>query len=269
MATPRAPRRKPKTVEEVKQSIHPSAGLADLALGIRGLINKMDTLALSSGAILKLKRVSDVAINRAVFAIEKPTVPQHYIADDDRYEDNPDDPEYKDAMLEWSVRTIEVARRILFYLGTECLSVPEGMFRPEEDGWLTLLHAAGVPTITQPREDTGRLLGARFDVGLEPPPGRWARFKALFTRPPEENSADLPETSAIDTEVAPDDAGARYIEWLELYAMQRPEVDERLLFMTVAEKNLVAEGRVRQALDYFRSLEIRGADQSGAADADD
>ena len=105
-----------------------------------------DRLTLSTGAVLKLKPVPQAVIRRVAAKIERPAVPVVHIEDKDRDEPNPDDPDYKEAVVQWVTDQALAAFKAVLLLGTEIEIVPEGMDRPEDIGWTAVLLHLGIVT---------------------------------------------------------------------------------------------------------------------------
>lgn len=101
-------------------------------------------VTLNNGVVLRIKYVPPFLIQRAATAIPRPEVPQVYLEDKDRTEANPDDPRYHEALQLWEAKTIEIGTNVLLTAGTEIVSVPPGVERPESDEWLSLLSFFGI-----------------------------------------------------------------------------------------------------------------------------
>ncbi len=106
--------------------------------GSKGL---KDTVTLANGVVLAVKPVPPLLIRKAVGKIKRPTVPRA-VLDKGREEDNPGDPEYNAAMDEYAQLTFDAGANVMLAAGTRLLSVPEGIDKPEDDGWLEILAAA-------------------------------------------------------------------------------------------------------------------------------
>ncbi len=97
-----------------------------------------NTVTLSTGVVLELARPSRWLMQEKMRQMmpRKPEVPKVYIEDKEVWEENPNDPAFKEAvetfLTEWN-RASEYAQLIL---GTTIRSVPDGFARPEDDGWI-------------------------------------------------------------------------------------------------------------------------------------
>lgn len=103
-----------------------------------------DRVTLSNGIVLKLRPVPPLAIREIAVRFAPPPVPVVWIADKERDEPNPNDPDYLAAMTRYlQDQTYRVAD-VSMALGTAVESVPEFMERPESDGWIEPLEAVGL-----------------------------------------------------------------------------------------------------------------------------
>ena len=126
-----------------------------------------DSLTLSNGIVLRLKPVPPYLVRQATMNVERPKVPTVFIPDKERDEENPNDPAYIDALLEYTQDTADAANNAVILAGTEIESVPEGLFWPQDDGWLEVLEFLGVEVERESK------LGRYLD---------WMRFYALSTK---------------------------------------------------------------------------------------
>lgn len=111
----------------------------------RAVNGSVGRLQLSNGVVLKLKPVPPFAVRQAAVEIKDPPVPVVYIEDKDRTEANPNDPDYLDALKEAQQQRISAVTSLFFMIGTEAVDVPTDMFRPEDDDWIDMLEAVGLP----------------------------------------------------------------------------------------------------------------------------
>lgn len=101
--------------------------------------------------VLDLLPVPPKVVRAAALRIPMPEMPKVWIEskgenradpNDRGWEENPDSAEYKRAMLQWDIQTSDAGLKVGLILGTKCQSVPEGMYRPEDDGWIEELEGA-------------------------------------------------------------------------------------------------------------------------------
>ena len=103
-----------------------------------------ETVALSQGIVLRLKAIPPELIREAASRVTKPPVPVVWIADKEREEENPHHPDYIEAMAVYERDVSEATSNVAIALGTECESVPEGYYSPDDDGWIADLEDAGI-----------------------------------------------------------------------------------------------------------------------------
>lgn len=98
-------------------------------------------LTLSNGIQLKMRSIPPLLYNTAANSIKAPEVPKVYIKDDERFEDNPNDPDYLQAVTAYTLAQRLVMLNLMFLRGTEIVSIPDGLPRPEDDEWIENLEA--------------------------------------------------------------------------------------------------------------------------------
>lgn len=91
---------------------------------------------LSNGIRIRIKAVPPQAIRDAIAAIPVPEVPTTFVESKGREEENPNDPDYQKAVAATEEAQALASQRVAMVLGTELIDVPEGMQRPEDDGWI-------------------------------------------------------------------------------------------------------------------------------------
>jgi len=106
--------------------------------------NGKDTFTLSSGVVLKAKRISGFLITDVMRQFERPRIPRVYIESIGREEDNPDDPDYLSRVETWERESSLAVLDTMFVAGTELVSVPDGMEGPDGNDWVEMLDASGI-----------------------------------------------------------------------------------------------------------------------------
>lgn len=104
----------------------------------------LDTCTLASGVVLKVKKVSPLLLRRAVQKVTKPVIPVFHDEDRGRDIENPNDPDYLAALAEYESSQGYASLDMMILMGTELISVPEGMDRPEDTDWVELLRVGGI-----------------------------------------------------------------------------------------------------------------------------
>jgi hypothetical protein len=124
------------------------AANAALAVAER-CVKRMDldgpgTVRLRSGIVLRVKPVPLDAMGQAAGHLIRPEPPITHNESKGRDEANPADAGYVRALAEYEEASARSQGNVALLMGTECASVPDGMFPPEDDGWAEVLDAAGV-----------------------------------------------------------------------------------------------------------------------------
>ena len=101
-------------------------------------------VTLTNGIVIQTKPLSQDAIRRVIGKIEKPKIPMVFIESRDREEENPNDPDYLEALQEYNNQVLLRVYKVMLVLGTSCHTVSAGHFKPEDDEWIQLLEVAGV-----------------------------------------------------------------------------------------------------------------------------
>ena len=116
------------------------------------------SVMLENGIELRIKPVSETALRVVVSRIPLPKVPMGDFGKDGEIKEPwPESPKYKAAMIDAMAARNKALAHACRVLGTECTTVPEGYFRPEDDGWIDALRIVGAePTPDQLRTDMDR-----------------------------------------------------------------------------------------------------------------
>src|SRR3972149_7775442 len=105
------------------------------ALSAAKVLSVNNEIALSNGIVLRIKPMPPLLLNDIANSIPEPEMPKIFIEEDNRYEDNPDHPAYikalNDRANEVGIRTINA----IISVGSEVVSIPDGVLRPEDNGW--------------------------------------------------------------------------------------------------------------------------------------
>jgi hypothetical protein len=111
------------------------------------------SIRLTNGIELRIKHVPPMLLRRVQASIKQPPIPTVWIESRQRDEENPDDPEYLAALEGLHTVRLLADQKARLALGTELISIPEGIEGPDGDGWIDGLRAVGV----EPRIDTKAL----------------------------------------------------------------------------------------------------------------
>lgn len=103
-----------------------------------------DTWTSEGGLKLKLYKVISQVVAEAGAKVEIPRPPKSYLKDQERWEENPSDPDYLEALQRAKVRQGIASIQIYLALGTAVISLPEGKGAAETEEWATDLEELGV-----------------------------------------------------------------------------------------------------------------------------
>lgn len=108
------------------------------------------------GLTFKLRKMSRMALVEAQERIKEPKVPQVRIEDEDRWEPNPNSPDYRTALQDFLYERSVIIVSTCLALGTALGNVSQDIEGPDGEVWLEQLAI----------------------TGLVVPPGKWARYVA-------------------------------------------------------------------------------------------
>lgn len=219
----------------------PSNPTADAMSRVISEMRRPEQITLTNLIRIKLRPMPAGAMERAATAIRKPEPPTVPDPDDpEKRMPNPNHPDYLEELARYHLEVIATANRIMIILATECESVPDGYYRPEDDGWVEVLTEAGVPLPT-PCQACGLDRLAHDDAACEQPTYAGVQF-----RNPTE----------------------RYRVWFETYAISN-EMDYSLLLAAVASRMGTVEAHVADAVTFFRRRAAHDANPGDEAAGDD
>ena len=135
---------------------------------------------LSTGVILAVKPVPLFLLRKAISQLTPPRIPRVFLEDKGREEENPDDPEYKDALVQFEQKSFDVAANVLLLLGTELKHCPEPIQPLESEEWSRPLEAL---EIVSPSE-------------LDSPPRRYLAWLSYYVLSDPEDIARVVELVA-------------------------------------------------------------------------
>jgi len=127
---------------------------------------KEDTIVLSSGAVVRAKRVPDnliLALHRQYSAPKPPIVTIEEEGRRPRREENPNDPDYVQAMETYQVEMAGRITDLIHLTGMEIISLPDTIKDFEEDDeWMEELEAVGINVPLG--KSSRRLLWIRYKI---------------------------------------------------------------------------------------------------------
>lgn len=128
---------------------------------------------LTNGIVLQVKSVPPLLIQGVTKEFVTPPPPKVYIEELGKDEENPNDPAYIREVEQLIEQQNTAITDLVLAMGTSCVSVPEGYFRPEEDGWIAAVKFATEITGRAVNIDEGHAVKRYL---------YWLRFYALETQ---------------------------------------------------------------------------------------
>lgn len=104
-----------------------------------------DTITLSSGVVLRGKRANPLVLVQVMAAVPRPEPPLVYMQAMGREVENPDDPNYIERLQSWKMEYADRIVNAMIALGTELVSAPKGVGKPESNEWLEEYALLGLP----------------------------------------------------------------------------------------------------------------------------
>ncbi len=92
-----------------------------------------NTITLSSGVVLELRRVGYFIANAATRRLKRPKPPVQFIEEKGREEENPSHPDYIEALQEYEARQTSIIFDSYLWFGTKLVSKPADMPGPDDD----------------------------------------------------------------------------------------------------------------------------------------
>ena len=103
---------------------------------------KLNTLTLSTGVELRLKPVQSYVYVEFEKRHKRPKPPVVFIEEHGREQENPDDPAYRDKLIDWEREHTMGLLDVALVLGTELISKPESIPDVDSDEWIDGLEIA-------------------------------------------------------------------------------------------------------------------------------
>lgn len=110
-----------------------------------------DTVTLSTSVVLKIKPVPKFFIFDVTARITKPKPPLVFIENKGREEENPDDPDYQEALEKWVINVASAGNDVALLRGSEIESIPERIPGPDSEDWKNEMEVLGLPMIKNAR----------------------------------------------------------------------------------------------------------------------
>lgn len=99
---------------------------------------------LKNGIVLRCRAVPPIYMRTLAERFTPPPVPKVRIerGDDSYYEENPDDPDWQQALKDNGARATKAITQLVLGMGTEVVSVPDGYVMPDNDAWVENVRRA-------------------------------------------------------------------------------------------------------------------------------
>lgn len=111
----------------------------------------LDEILLSSGVRLRLKPVSKHFMYGVTSQFPPPEVPLIHIEGKKRPIENPDDPDYKQAVEDWILLIASASTDVVLLRGTEIIEKPESVIGPDSEEWIDEMEVLGLKHSDNPR----------------------------------------------------------------------------------------------------------------------
>lgn len=131
---------------------------------VSDISTETDVFTCSNGLKLRIKPISRLLVQEAQSRVPMPKVPVIQIEGKSRSEENPADPEYRNAVIEALNKRGEVAMSIALATGVQILEVPSDLDSIESDEWALIVEEAGiaVPNVDSRGLNNRKVLWLKF-----------------------------------------------------------------------------------------------------------
>lgn len=111
------------------------------------VIEPNEVVTLSTGVKLRVKQPSTWAVTEVIRRMEAQRPQPPMISNPDRGRDEPNegDPDYQRALVAFNDRVLERKYDVVIATGTAIVFIPRGVPYPNDDSWLEVMTAIGVP----------------------------------------------------------------------------------------------------------------------------
>lgn len=103
-----------------------------------------ERVTLSNGIELLIKPMPPMLLTAVTTSVPEPPVPMIFLEEKGRDEPNPNHPDYVRAMDERAAVIGLATTNLILYACSSVVSVPEGIYKPEDEGWVKLTEMAGI-----------------------------------------------------------------------------------------------------------------------------
>lgn len=141
---------------------------------------EIEQIELANRIVLRVRPVAHHLLVRAQQAVPEPQVPRVWIEgrgenrddpNDPGWEENPDSPTYRAARANWIIESDTASLKVALILGTEVVSLPDGIHPVESEEWISEIEEAAAAAELSPPPIRREPAKARY---LD-----WLRFYAI------------------------------------------------------------------------------------------
>lgn len=108
-------------------------------------------ITLSSGVRLKLQAVSKHYLYAVTSRFPPPEIPLVHLEGKKQPIQNPDDPDYQEAMEVWMTKVANIGNDAALLRGTDVLEIPDGIPGPDDEAWIQEMEVLGLEMIDNPK----------------------------------------------------------------------------------------------------------------------
>lgn len=128
-------------VSEDTQSIRAASAAAKRAESQRNIGSEV---SLSNGIKLKFKAIPPMLLNSIGQAIPMPKIPKVWLEDKQREEENPNHPDYIQAIADRNNLVAKATMDLILYACVEVVDVPDGLIKEEDESWHVMARMASI-----------------------------------------------------------------------------------------------------------------------------
>lgn len=103
-------------------------------------------ITLSSGVVLRAKKIPPGLLIKVMARFPRPKVYSQFNEEEQRLIQNPDHPDYIEAVKDWNAKYAEAILNAMLLFGTEEVSTPEEISTASGSKWIEELETIGEPT---------------------------------------------------------------------------------------------------------------------------
>jgi hypothetical protein len=110
-----------------------------------------EVVTLSTGVELRIRSVPKNFLYAVTNRFERPKIPTYFNEGKGREEENPDYPDYQDAVEKYIAEIANASNDVVLLRGTQIEKIPEGFPGPDSEQWIEEMEALDLPMINNSR----------------------------------------------------------------------------------------------------------------------